>query len=413
MARKQRQEVTSREITGLKYFDKLAPLLERLHDDACERDRAGNRQLHYDEYCLLILLYLFNPVVTSLRGLQQASELSKVQKKLKCPRAALGSLSEAATVFDADRLKEIIAELGEQLQRVERDPRLKAVPGALTAVDGSLVSALPRVMEASWLKAQTGSGLVKWRLHTHFEVDRSVPTRIDVTPSDGGEHDERAVLERTIEPDHTYVLDRGYAKFLLFNRIVAARSSYVCRVRDNSVYEVLESRPLTEADRALNVLSDEIVSIGHQGKAEARPDHPVRLVIIRTSPHTSRGKCGGGSTGPGSDGYLRIATNLLDVPAEIIALIYIHRWTIEIFFRWLKHVLGCRHLLSHSQNGIEIQTYCAIIGCMLISLWTGRKPTLRTYEMICHYFSGLASEDELLAHLAKLEPQEQTRSQTR
>ena len=58
--------------------------------------------------------------------------------------------------------------------------------------------------------------------------------------------------------------------------------------------------------------------------------------------------------------------------------------------------------LSHSQNGIEIQAYCAIIACLLISLWTGRKPTLRTYEMICFYFCGLATEAELLAHLDKL-----------
>ena len=99
---------------------------------------------------------------------------------------------------------------------------------------------------------------------------------------------------------------------------------------------------------------------------------------------------------------MRIATNLLDVPAEIIALIYLYRWTIEIFFRFFKHVLGCRHLLSHSQSGIEIQTYCAIIACLLISLCTGRKPTLRTYEMICFYFCGLASEEELLHHIAKL-----------
>ena len=54
------------------------------------------------------------------------------------------------------------------------------------------------------------------------------------------------------------------------------------------------------------------------------------------------------------------------------------RWAIEIFFRFFKHLLGCRHLLSHSQNGIEIQAYCAINACLLISLWTGRKPTLRT-----------------------------------
>jgi hypothetical protein len=101
---------------------------------------------------------------------------------------------------------------------------------------------------------------------------------------------------------------------------------------------------------------------------------------------------------------LRIATNLLDVPAEIIALIYQYRWTIEIFFRFFKHILGCRHLISHSANGIEIQVYCAIIACMLISLWTGRKPTKRTYEMICYFFTGLADEEELLAHIEKLKP---------
>jgi hypothetical protein len=96
---------------------------------------------------------------------------------------------------------------------------------------------------------------------------------------------------------------------------------------------------------------------------------------------------------------------LLDVPAEVIALIYKHRWAIETFFRFFKHVLGCRHLLSHSRNGIEIQTYAAIIACLLIALWTGKKPTLRTYEMICFYFMGLADEEELLAHIAKLAPQ--------
>lgn len=214
MAGKQRKGISERDITGLKYFDQLAPLLARLHDDGCARDRAGNRQLHYDQYCMLILLYLFNPIVTSLRGLQQASQLANVQKKLGCSRAALGSLSEATTVFDPRRLQEIIAELGQQLQPLGRDPRLRDIPGALTVVDGTLLAALPKLMQASYLKATTGSGLVKWRLHTHFEVDRYVPTRIEVTPNGGGEHDERSVLERTIEADRTYGMDRGYAKFV-------------------------------------------------------------------------------------------------------------------------------------------------------------------------------------------------------
>ena len=107
-----------------------------------------------------------------------------------------------------------------------------------------------------------------------------------------------------------------------------------------------------------------------------------------------------------SDGILRIATNLLDVPADVIGLIFSNRWVVEIFFRFFKHILGCRHLLNDDQNGIEIQTYCAIIACMLIALWTGKKPTLRTYEMICFYFTGLADEEELMAHIEKLKPQD-------
>ncbi|MCA9084977.1 MAG: transposase [Planctomycetaceae bacterium] len=71
-----------------------------------------------------------------------------------------------------------------------------------------------------------------------------------------------------------------------------------------------------------------------------------------SKPHKSNGKPGTGSTGQNCDGFLRIATNLPDVPADIIALLYHGRWTIEIFFRFFRHLLGCRHLLSHSQNGI-------------------------------------------------------------
>jgi hypothetical protein len=408
MARKKNAEIRERDVGGMKMLQKLLPLLDRLHDVGCDRDKAGNRKLHFDQHCLLILLYLFNPIIKSLRSIQQASELNKVQRLLGCPRAALGSLSEAGTVFDAERLKEIIAELGAQLEPLARDKRLTDIQQKLTLVDGTLISALPKLMHASWLKTKTGSGKVKWRLHTHFEVDRYVPTRMDLTPDGGGPHDERAVLERTIDPDRLYVMDRGYAKFALFNKIVAAGSSYVCRLRDNSVYEVIEERPLTDADRAAGVLSDQIVRFSN-GKADARPDHPLRLLCIATSPHTSRGKYGSGSTGPESDGILRIATNLLTAPAEIIGLIYRYRWTIEIFFRFFKHILGCRHLISHSENGIEIQTYCAIIACLVIALYTGRKPTIRTYEMICFYFCGMASEEELLAHLAKLAAQDEAK----
>jgi len=407
MAGKKRKKVRDEDITGLKYFDKLQPMLARLHEVGCQRDKAGNRQLHMDEYCLLVLLFLFNPVARSLRALQQASELRKVQRKLGCLRASLGSLSEATAVFEPERLKEIIAELGEQLRPVARDPRLKDVRDVVTLVDGTLLKGLPVLVQTTIADPRAAKAKAKWRLHTQFDLAHGVPIRIDVTEGNaGGDADERAVLGRALDKGHCYVGDRGYAKFALFNAIVAAGSSYVCRLRDNSRYAVEEDRPLAAEDVDAGIMQDAIVRLGEYQGAGDQPDHPVRLVAVKITPHEKRGRSGGGSTGPASNGMLLVATNLLDLPAWIIALLYRYRWTIEVFFRFFKHVLGCRSLLSHDPVGIEIQTYSAIIACMLISLWTGRKPTLRTYEMICYYFTGLAEEDELLAHLAKLQKQD-------
>jgi hypothetical protein len=201
------------------------------------------------------------------------------------------------------------------------------------------------------------------------------------------------------------VLDRGYAQFALFNAIVTAGSSYVCRVRDNSVYEVVEERPLSAEAAAAGVTFDAVVRMGQDRTGADRPEHALRLIFIQTTPHQKRGRTGGGTLGPRSDGVIRIATNLIDVPAEVIGFLYQRRWTIEIFFRFLKPILGCRHLISTDPVGVEIQAYCVIIACLLIALWTGKKPTKSTYEMICFYFIGWADEEELLAHLAKLKNQ--------
>ena len=85
MAAQRRQPIQDKDLKGLKYFKVLAPLLERLHHDATARDRAGNRLLFYDQYACLLLLFFFNPIVKSLRGIQQASELEKVPRFARLP----------------------------------------------------------------------------------------------------------------------------------------------------------------------------------------------------------------------------------------------------------------------------------------------------------------------------------------
>ena len=391
MARRQKDKIQEKDLRGFKYFQKILPLLDRLHDHGTKRDKAGNRVLHYDQYLSLMLLFFFNPIVTSMRGLVEASSLNKVRRKLGVSPTSLGSFSEAGSVFDAELLKPIIAELGRELKPLPHDSRLDDLPGILTAVDGTELSALSKLV----------GRLIEGRdikLHTHFEPLKGVPVDMDLTAAGDSEIEQ---LLRSLAAGRVYVKDRGYACFRLFQAIIDIQSWFVCRIRDNSVYELVEDRPLSAEAKAAGVISDQIVWLGSDGKREELKQ-PLRIIKIACTPHRKRsGHTGRG--GPEQGEFLLIATNLLDLPAEVIALIYRKRWTVELFFRFYKHILGCRHLLSHRPNGIEIQVYLAIIVCMLIALWTGRKPTLRTVEMIRFYFTGWASEEELMAHIAKLQ----------
>ncbi|NQT53860.1 transposase, partial [bacterium] len=143
---KPQRKLRSRDIGGAKYLRSATELLRPLrpHKD------CPNRRLHFDEYVAYLLLYFFNPIVTSLRGLQQVSTLDKVRRKLKLPRFSLGSFSEARNVFDPSLLEPLIAALVDEVAEAGADPRLAALDVAATVVDGTPIHALPKMAWALW-----------------------------------------------------------------------------------------------------------------------------------------------------------------------------------------------------------------------------------------------------------------------
>lgn len=398
-------EFRASDLQGLKFFKKIRPLLECLQGIGAERDKSGNRDLHMDQYCVLVLMWMFNPILSSLRALQQASTLQEVQKKFGVARASLGSLSESVRLFDPEPLKGVAATLATQIPSAQPG-RFDAIGRQLTAVDGSVFKTAVRVASLAWLPSK-GNGknqsppLCGYRMHTHFEILRGIPERIDLTAAKPkGPQDERAVLASVLQSDRCYVIDRGYAKFELFNQIHAIGSSYICRARDNSTPQILRYRELSETDRQAGVRVDCEVILGTSaasGSSTVATDHPVRYLEIEVPPHVRTGR-----GGVASDGKLRLVTDLMDVPAELIAEAYRLRWLIELFFRMIKQLLGCRHLLSTKSGGVEIQMYLAIIACLLILIYTGAQPTKRTYEMLCFYLLGWATLEEVEAHIKKL-----------
>jgi len=398
------RQLHKQDIVGLGYLQRLFPLLDKLHDVGCARDKAGNRDLHFDQYCKLLLLYIWNPVLGSIGGLQQALGLDSVAKAVGIKRFSAGSFSESPRVFDPELLKPIIAELAGKLSGQMPDQRLQDFEHVLTLVDGTVLRGMVGLAKAACIGAvkgephpnryitlRDGRGDYGWRLHTQLDLKTFSPSRIDRTGArNAGNARENNVLRRTLEAGRCYVGDGGYNDRSLFDDINDAASSYVIRVAENSTFEVIEERLLSQQALDAGVVRDALIT------SSAEDRHQIRRVEVQVAPHPRRRRGGTRQTE-----LIILYTNLLDLPAELIALIYSYRYTVELFFRVFKQLLGARHLLSYREEGMDIQIYCTVLACILIQLISGKKPNIAMRRMMGWYLLGVASEAEMLAFLNK------------
>lgn len=382
----------------LGHLRRVFPLLDRLHDIGCKRDRAHNRELHFDDYVKLMMLYIWNPAIQSIRDLQQAVSLPTVAKALGVKSFSVGSFSESVRVFEPEQLQPIITELAADLTPVDKDPRLGDLKQVMTLVDATVLRGLTRLVRAAvgidgrYNTSRDGTPVYGWRLHTQFDLQTFSPVRIDRTGArNAGENRENNVLRRHLEADRCYIGDGTYSDRSLLDDIHNAKSVYVMRSGGRAVFEVTEERELSQEALDAGVVRDVLVRFTEQGT-----NHVVRRVEVRVEPHPRRSR-----SGVKQVDLLVLYTNLLDLPAELIALIYQHRYTVELFFRFFKQLLGMRHLLSEREEGIDIQVHCTVIVCLLIQLISGKRPNKATRNMIGCYLLGLASEQDVIDFLNK------------
>ena len=108
-----------------------------------------------------------------------------VQAQCGIRRTSLSALSEAASVFDAALLHDVLTALS-----APRQPHLsgaaQAALASLTAVDGSLLPALPRMLWAVWQDDQHRAA----NMPVAFAVLRHGPVAVTVTAGNASERAE-------------------------------------------------------------------------------------------------------------------------------------------------------------------------------------------------------------------------------
>ena len=356
----------------------VADLQERLERIGRE-DGVGasfadrRRRLQLGHYLGLFLFGVVNPAVRTMRGLCAASHLPRLQSEVCGRPVSLGSFSEAQAVVDTGLLERIFAELSEEISR--REDLVSERAKRWLIQESTLWEVLPRMRWALWRRQGTSQNAVRLHLSLHVVDDK--PQRAKITPGRGCE---RQAWRENWQPGDAYVGDRYYGEdYRLFAKLHEAGCAYVLRLREQAAIEVLEEIAVSPTDRQSGVLRQAWVVLGC--KARYRSTR-VRLVWVETSKEV-----------------LRLVTNQEPhaMPAELVAALYRQRWRIELFFRWIKCILGCRHWLAESSRGVAIEIYLALIAALLLQLYSGQRPNRRMMELIQLYLLGVAGTQDLQA----------------
>jgi hypothetical protein len=366
-----------------------------------------NRVLFYDDVVVAYLLAFFNPAIGSLRCVEDLSRLAAVNAFFSVEAVCRSTLSEANALFDPEQLTGLIGQLRADLPRLaQQDKSLAELTQQIIAFDGSLFRVAADVEWAMKKRNEHTNTKRFVRLNCAYCQSTGVPIGVSVSGDDGKGEGTAAVEMIQAAPkaakedaagavgslgdqtERIWLFDSGVVSFQLLETILGGGSHVLCNLRQQVGFTLQKEQELSEKDRAAGVVSDRIGHLTGSVGREA-PKTLLREVVVDYTDRTGKAK------------RLRLLTDLLDLPAHLIAELYRYRWQVELFFRWLKVHANFRHLTSHSENGVALSFYVAVIAQLLISLHTNLP--LNRYGMMAFGMvaAGVCDVKDILPILEK------------
>jgi hypothetical protein len=360
----------------------------RLLQEHLTRLRGGrdhpNRTLHDDTLLTALLLNFYESSDRSLRQIEDLSCADQAREFLpgRTPRS---TLSDALSSMDPRSLEPIMKALLARLPQLKRvDDDLAALCRRLIAADGSLFTVPADVAWAIGITRSNGRQGRQVRLNLQLDVLHFVPVELDL--SGDGDGSESAAFRRKLLEGVIYLMDRNFVDFVLLHAVLEKKSDFVVRLKSDTNFVATQERPLSQQDKDAGVISDRV---GHVPGSAGSPGFGTRLlreVIVWDARNKKQ---------------VRLLTTLLDLPARTIGQLYRHRWSIELFFRWLKCVAHFEHLISHNANGMTIQFYVAVIAVLLSYLRCGQRPGVYEFNCLAWVARGVMSVANMQEVLAR------------
>lgn len=241
--------------------------------------------------------------------------------------------------------------------RRKRQTEIFKLGGSVYAFDSTTVDLCLAVFD--WAKFRSKKGGIK--VHTLYDIEAQVPAFLHITTA--SVHDSKAMPQIPLEENAYYIFDRGYNDFGQLYRINAIGACFVIRAKNNVKYRILSWKRRMPP----GVLSDSIIEFTVYKSSKAYPEK-LRRVVYRDEE---------------SGVVYTYLTNDLESSALVIANLYKNRWSVELFFKWVKQHLKIKKFWGTSENAVRIQIYCAIITyCLVAIMQHDMKLERSVYEVL-------------------------------
>jgi Transposase DDE domain len=385
------------QLSGMRVLRMLLPWRDRL--DSAFGTSHGNANLELIDVLLVMLAAFYNPTVRSQRCIEAFSRQKQVREQIGVARVPRSTLSDALRRFDPEQLRPLIEQLVARVPGLgRRDADLERITRQIIAADGSYFQLMG---EAAWaLAANTRNedGVLRHdqvRLNLQLDVQRFAPVDCDISGADDAS--EAKAFIRRLKSGVIYVVDRNFVNYAFINAVFERGSNLVLRLRKDNGFDVESTGALTDQDQACGVRCDQVGYL-RGARSAGNADHrsftaaPTKKLLRRVTIWDEKNQT-----------HLVLLTDLLDVPAYVIGVIYRQRWQIELFFKWLKCWASFDHLLSHDPRGITLQFYVAVIATLLTHLTTGRRVSKYNLLYLGWVAQGLMSWLDMEAGLAVIE----------
>ena len=313
---------------------------------------------HYSKRCkswehLMCMLYCVMNNCTSLREVTHGiaaygDKLNHLGITYTPPRS---TLSDSNTTRDEMFFGALYNKLYQRYRELLSDSHPnKELLKRVFLIDSTTISLFKAIMKCVGRKAADGRSKGGIKVHTMLNAYEQVPQLIHF--SDAATHDHTFLSKLDLQPHQIAVFDRGYVDYKQYAEWTAGHVHFVTRLKDNAVFDGLEEAEIPD-NIPQGYLKDEKIQISYQDEHKKE-----QLLFLRRVVYYDDEK----------KGVFQFLTNIFDMTAEQIGLLYKLRWQIELLFKQLKQNFPLKYFLGDNENAIKIQIWCTLIANLLFTI---------------------------------------------